>query len=352
MTGSHLFHTVQRYRTLQTDRIHALPIVILMPHSACNCRCVMCDIWKDNKNLKQLTEADVGGLLDSLRRLGTRMVLMSGGEALLNRHFFSLCEMLRREGIQISLLSTGLSIERHADELLQHVDDLIVSLDGDEQLHDHIRQIPGAFRKLSSGVAAIRQRKTGFPVSGRTVIHRLNFKKWPDIIRAAQEIGLDHISFLPADVSSEAFNRTSPWEPARQEEIHLREEELPVLQSVIDHILVHFEPQISSGFIRESAAKLQQIYEYYAAGFSLNPYPKKKCNAPWVSAVVEADGAVKPCFFHPSMGNIRTSGLREIINSDAAIAFRKSLDMDTNDTCRKCVCSLHLSPRTAVGQSI
>ena len=51
-----LTHTYKRYRTLQTHRISALPVVILMPHSACNCRCVMCDIWKDNKNLKQLTE--------------------------------------------------------------------------------------------------------------------------------------------------------------------------------------------------------------------------------------------------------------------------------------------------------
>jgi len=54
-----LTHTFKRYRTLQTDRITALPIVILMPHSACNCKCVMCDIWKDNKNLRQLTPADV-----------------------------------------------------------------------------------------------------------------------------------------------------------------------------------------------------------------------------------------------------------------------------------------------------
>ena len=61
-----LSHTYKRYRTLQTDRISALPIVILMPHSACNCRCIMCDIWKDNKNLKQLTEKDIDGFTVSL----------------------------------------------------------------------------------------------------------------------------------------------------------------------------------------------------------------------------------------------------------------------------------------------
>src|SRR5277367_5017592 len=108
MTSTSLYHTYQRYRTLQTDRITALPIMILMPHSACNCRCVMCDIWKGNHNLKQLTETDIRELLVSLKRLRTKRVLMSGGEALLNANFFTFCEILQKENIKVTLLSTGL----------------------------------------------------------------------------------------------------------------------------------------------------------------------------------------------------------------------------------------------------
>src|ERR1700759_4141442 len=96
-----LYHTYQRYRTLQTHKISALPIVILMPHSACNCRCVMCDIWKDNKNLKQLSEADISGLIGALKKFGTKQVVMSGGEALLNPNFFRLCEIIKKAGISI-----------------------------------------------------------------------------------------------------------------------------------------------------------------------------------------------------------------------------------------------------------
>src|ERR1700710_1396332 len=101
------YHTFQRYRTLQTHRITALPVVILMPHSACNCRCVMCDIWKGNRNVKQLTENDLSGLLASLKNLGTQRVVMSGGEALLNPNFFTLCAILNREKIKVTLLTTG-----------------------------------------------------------------------------------------------------------------------------------------------------------------------------------------------------------------------------------------------------
>src|SRR5580693_6187668 len=108
-----LSHTLKRYNTLRTQIISALPVVILMPHSACNCRCVMCDIWKDNKNLKQLTEDDISGLLASLKEFGTKQVVMSGGEALLNKNFFSLCRILKNAGIKVSLLTTGLTIKHH-----------------------------------------------------------------------------------------------------------------------------------------------------------------------------------------------------------------------------------------------
>ena len=89
MLNQSITHTWKRFRTLRTHRITALPIVILMPHSACNCRCVMCDIWKGNRDLKQLTKEDIAGLLSSLGKFGTRQVVMSGGEALLNPNFFN-----------------------------------------------------------------------------------------------------------------------------------------------------------------------------------------------------------------------------------------------------------------------
>lgn len=353
-----LYQTYKRYQTLQTHRITSLPIVILMPHSACNCRCVMCDIWKDNKNLKQLTEDDIRDLLISLKKLGTQQVLMSGGEALLNPNFFQLCELLRHENIKVSLLSTGITLKKNADDLVRWVNDIIVSLDGHEELHDRIRNIPGAFQKLKDGVRVIKDKAKvedevkgendgyGFRISGRTVIHRMNFRHWPDIIESAREIGLDQISFLPADVSSHAFNREVLWNEPRQHEILLEKDELPALKEIVEAIIKNYGELIDTGFIAENRDKLRKIYFYYAAFYEMNPFPYKKCNAPWVSAVVEADGTVRPCFFHAPMGNIRQQSLEEILNKAESVRFRKSLDTNKDDTCVKCVCYLNLSPRT------
>jgi len=339
-----LYNTYKRYRTLKTHTITALPIVILMPHSACNCRCVMCDIWKDNKNLKQLTEDDISGLLGSLKKFGTQQVLMSGGEALLNANFFGLCQILQKQGIKVTLLTTGLTIKRHAQQLLQYVNDVIVSLDGDEPLHDAIRNIAGAFGKLKEGVQYLKLLNPDYRVTARTVIHRLNFRNWESIIREAKLMGINQVSFLPADVSSHAFNRQMAWEEPKQHEILLSEHELPELQEVITRIIIDNQANFISGFMAESPEKIQQIYQYYAAFYELAAFPFKKCNAPWVSTVIEADGEVRPCFFHDAIGNIRDSPLESILNSDKATKFRKTLNMSTNTTCVKCVCSLNLSP--------
>ncbi len=308
----------------------------------------MCDIWKGNKNLKQLTEKDVEGLLNTFREMGTQQVLMSGGEALLNPIFFRFCEILKKENIRITVLSTGLTLQRNADALLRWTDDLIVSLDGDESLHDQIRNIPGAFHKLKEGVQYMKRLDPDYPITARTVIHKLNYHKWPSIIQTAKEMGLDSISFLPADISSNAFNREVAWSKERQLDILPDLIELKELQEILDHIKTAYTNLFEEGFMAESPEKLQKIVDHYGAVHGLNLFPYKKCNAPWVSAVIEADGTVRPCFFHESMGNIREESLDKILNGEKAYQFRKQLDMQKNATCVKCVCYLNLPPRAGL----
>jgi radical SAM protein with 4Fe4S-binding SPASM domain len=63
-----------------------------------------------------------------------------------------------------------------------------------------------------------------------------------------------------------------------------------------------------------------------------------------VSAVIEADGAVRPCFFHRPIGNIHDGSLENVVNGSSAVSFRQSLDVANDSICRRCVCSLHYEP--------
>lgn len=340
--------TVKRYVTLKTHTIRALPVVILMPHSSCNCRCIMCDIWQGNGNLQQLTAVDIQNLLDDLERLGTEWVVMSGGEALMNRNLFQLCDLLRDRGLKVSILSTGLLLEKFAAPVVNHTDDVIVSLDGPEAIHNAVRRIPKAYERLQRGVRAVKALQPDFPISGRCVIQRLNYAAWPQIVDAARDIGLDHISFLAADISTDAFNRPELWDEERSVSVQLSPDEVADMRVVLEQMIAAYDADFATGFIAESPDKLRRIPAYYAALHGDEAFPTVRCNAPWVSTVVEADGTVRPCFFHAPLGNIRETPLPELLNSPAAIAFRRQLDMDTDPICRKCVCSLNLRPTVRV----
>jgi MoaA/NifB/PqqE/SkfB family radical SAM enzyme len=305
----------------------------------------MCDIWKGNNNLKQLNEEDVNSLLGTLKKFGTQQVLMSGGEALLHPNFFRFCAILKKENIKISLLSTGITLKKYAQQIVDWVDEVIVSLDGNEEMHNTIRNIPDAYKKMAAGILAIKNIKPAFRITCRTVIQQQNFRLWPQIIEAAKKIGLDQISFLPADVSSHAFNRGILWDESRQYEVVPRQEDLIELKSIINDLLLTHQADFESRYIAESPEKISKIYQYYAAFYGEAALPYKSCNAPWVSTVIEADGTVRPCFFHEAYGNIKNGSLESIINSDTAVNFRKQLNMDENNTCKKCVCYLNLKPQ-------
>ena len=338
----------RRQLTRTTHRIHALPVLILMPHSQCNCRCVMCDIWRANHDRRQLSPDDVARHLDSLRKLGVRRVVLSGGEALMHQDLWSLCAVLKKIPAKITLLSTGLLLSRHASNVIGWCDDVTVSLDGSPPVHDGIRNVPGAFERLADGIRSLKSLAPGFPVRARCVVQRRNFFDLPKIVDTAHELGLDQISFLAVDVSTTAFNRPSPWQNGRLADVLLSPNEVVGFTGIVEQTIVSHQADFKSGFIAETPEKLRRLPHYFAAIQGHGEFPETVCNAPWVSAVVEADGTVRPCFFHRPLGNAREQPLETILNSAEAINFRRGLDVRRDPICRKCVCTLNLRPRATV----
>ena len=128
----------------------------------------------------------------------------------------------------------------------------------------------------------------------------------------------------------------------RKSEIALDAVETVHFRKIIQQSLVDLKHEYDSGFIAESPTKMLKLVQYYEALNTKANFPEVVCNAPWVSAVVESDGNVRPCFFHKPYGNIHTHDFEEIINSKEAVKFRKKLNVKTDPVCTKCVCTLKL----------
>jgi MoaA/NifB/PqqE/SkfB family radical SAM enzyme len=342
---THPLACVRRARARLTGRLTHLPILALEVHSACNCRCVMCDIWQANAERREISAADLDRHLEAIDRLGVRRVMLTGGEPLLHTNLWALCARLKARRIRVTLVTTGLLVGRHAGAIARFCDEAVVSLDGDRDTHDAIRRVPGAFDRILDGLARLKAEAPRFPVTARVVVQRQNYRALARTVAAARQAGFDRVSFLAADVTSQAFGRREPWTDARRAEVAIGREEIPELERAIDALIAQCAAEIRSGFVENRPASLRRIVRYYRSLAGVGDCPPPGCNAPWVSAVVDPDGFVRPCFFHPPYGRVRDgTSLADVLNSATAIRFRRTLDVARDPTCRRCVCWLKLRP--------
>src|SRR5690242_11306828 len=129
---------ISRLLNRVTNRIYGLPVLILMPHSACNCKCVMCDIWTANNQKKELTSEELGRHIAGFKKLGVEEVVLSGGEPLMHSNLWKFCNDLKAAGIKVTMLTTGLLLKRNALDVSRSIDEVIVSLDGSREIHNQI----------------------------------------------------------------------------------------------------------------------------------------------------------------------------------------------------------------------
>ncbi|HYK90161.1 MAG TPA: radical SAM protein [Acidobacteriota bacterium] len=328
--------------------IERLPILILSPHNRCNCRCVMCDIWKLD-TVQEIGLSDLEGHLREIVALGVQWVVFSGGEPLMHSDLFRLSRSLRGHGIRTTILSSGLLLAKNASRLVSEIDDVIVSLDGPPRVHDHVRGIRGAFDLLAMGVREMHSIRPDFPVAARTTVQRSNFAFLRETVRTARGLDLQSISFLAADTTSTAFNRREPWPDERRAQVALTADEADGLEVEMERLIGDMDEH--PGFILETPEKLRRIVRHFRVGLGLLEPEAPRCNAPWVSAVVESDGTVRPCFFHEPIGNVTKQTLPEVLNGPGAVLFRQTLDISRDTVCQRCVCSLFLGPETATART-
>ena len=316
----------------------ALPLVTLYLSERCNSRCVTCDYWRHGT--KDMTFASVEQMLPSLARLRTRAVLLSGGEPLLNPEWPEIAELLKSRGLALWLLTSGLSLAKHAARAAKLFDSITVSLDGTRaSTYAAIRGVD-AFDKVCEGIRAVAA--AGVPTSVRVTLQRENYGELLSFVALARELGAAQVSFLAVDVNNaHAFARRDDAIP----ELALRPADVAALDTLLDALDGEHAADFRTRFIAESPAKLRRIRDYFAALCGLGSFPAVRCNAPEFSAVVGADGRVAPCFFIPAPPLApRAPDLAASRSSEPSQALRAAIRAGERRECAKCVCSMWRDP--------
>ena len=323
---------------LPRGALRRLPLVTLYLTERCNSRCVTCDYWRHGRadvNLEAVTR-----LLPSLVELQTKVALLSGGEPLLNPQWPDIAQLLRNNGLQLWLLTSGLSLAKHVGRVSELFDAATVSLDGtNSETYAAIRGLD-AFDRVCAGIRAAAA--TGLPVSLRVTVQRTNYTQLPAFVELARQLGARQISFLPVDVANpHAFGRLDAF----GDDLALRPQDLPELERILSHLERDYARDFQSGFIAESPGKLRRIHQYFSAVCGASPYPPVRCNAPEFSAVINATGHVNPCFFIPGPPEATAlEGLGAALNRDSMVELRENIRSGLRRECATCVCSLWREP--------
>lgn len=262
--------------------------------------------------------------------------MLSGGEPLLNRQWEEIAALLADEGLEVWLLTSGLSLAKYAGRVGTLFSTITVSLDGtDAETYASIRGVD-AFEVVCRGIRAASD--NGARVTVRVTLQRANFWQLTSFVDLARRLGALQVSFLAVDVANpHAFARREGFES----DLALRPVDLAELERLIRALERDRGEAFSSGFIAESPAKLRRIHQYFSAVCGVGAYPPVRCNAPEFSAVVDAQGGVSPCFFiaGPSDARVR-NGLEEVLNRPDMAALRASIRVGGRRECKTCVCSL------------
>ncbi|HEX9615087.1 MAG TPA: radical SAM/SPASM domain-containing protein [Bacteroidota bacterium] len=329
-----------------TSTARSVPIVILYMTAGCNLRCITCSYREPLPN--ELTLKEYGRIAGELAGLGARHVVYSGGEPLLRRDLPEICALFREHGIRQSLLTNGLLLAKRFLEVREVFAEIIVSLDApNASTHDLIRGVR-CFDQIVTGmekVLALQERPT---VSVRFVVQRRNFGLLEEMVEFGRKLGIDRISFLAADVRSNAFHRDHSGPVAAQEEIILNAAEVKEFEECVRRLVRNRADEFRSGFIAESPAKLMHLVKYFEAHLGLCDFPRNSCNAPMTSMVITSTGDLLPCYFLPPFGNVRSGSLHSQINGDSIRSTRDEVRAYSLDQCHRCVCTLKVSPFSAL----
>ena len=312
-----------------------LPLVTLYLSERCNSRCVSCDYWRHGT--ADLNLAAVRMLLPDLARLRTEVVLLSGGEPLLNPEWGQIAETLRQAGLRLWLLTSGLSLAKHASRAARLFDMITVSLDGtNRETYNAIRGLD-AFDKVCQGVRAAVS--AGAEVTVRVTLQRSNYRQLPAFVELAHRLGVRQLSFLAVDVANpHAFGRTDSFAA----DLALQADDIPVFEQLLCRLERDSAQDFHSAFIAESPQKLRRILQYFTAVKGNSPYPAVRCNAPEFSAVIDAKGHVSPCFFIPGPPHVgdTVADLTGALQTPAMQALRAQIRAGARAECSRCVCSM------------
>ena len=278
--------------------------VVLVVNNHCDLNCTYCyGHYGERRGYKDYSTTRLLTLIDELWSLGTRLLTVHGGEAMLRRDIGEVLNYCKLKGFYVSFNTNGYQVPERIDELLC-VDTLVISLDGREENNDKHRGA-GNFRTALNAVKA--GVNNSLPTIISATLTRDNMNDMEFLAELALELGTRvqySILYKPEDdrVTSMEMSESETRLTA-QKILDLKRRGYPVYFS--DNVLrttINWPATLDKHFgLQDPEPKTNQLVPCYHGRLKYQ---------------IDADGRVVECWAtdHADAPNIKDLGLKKALN--------------------------------------
>ena len=331
--------------------------IVLGVNNLCNLSCKMCDVgvgYNESNFFENLMGSRplnmplelLEDIINQMSKYFTNTKLgYAFTEPLIYPHLIESLNLAKSKNIFTSITTNGLNLKRYADGLLNsEINEINISLDGPQEIHNYIRGHKSSFQKAVEGIDYILGIKPSQAISIYCVITEWNighlvefvdyFKDYP-----LRNMGFMHTNFTSkesADKHNALYSDSYFATPSNMEEISIDAMNLDQLWSDIQKIKkldtkfpIKFSPEISSRELLETF--------YHHPDIFLG----KRCNDVFNNIMIKSNGDVIPAHgrcYNLTIGNIYDDNIKEIWNSNIITKFRQTLNADGGllPACSRC----------------
>lgn len=165
--------------------------VNLVINRACNLRCLYCFGEYYNKREREYTLQEIKGIVDKLYTMGTRYILLQGGEPFLRRDLGEIIDYSTGKGIITAIVTNGTLPHRiKAVPELRKLDYICFSLDGFKEDNDPQRG-SGVFDKVLLSMEEVWRCHPGLKIRVNCVLTKYTIDSFPAFLAFCETRGVD-----------------------------------------------------------------------------------------------------------------------------------------------------------------
>lgn len=310
----------------------------------CNLRCFMCGQWGE-KGTSEITETKNFLTLEKLKHLADEIaphnseIYLWGGEPTLHPNFLDFIAYLKNKKLTVTINTNGILLEKFASAIMTHkVDSLDISLLGTEEIHDRVVGVPGAFKKVLTGLNKFPAKKSAANfkplIKAIITLNLANLDCLPDLLTEIEtipaiDLSIIQLGWFTTQKSGAAYEArmqkdfnlaAKSWVGFLNENIDAQAEKIQKLLTTIKNNKSYKKPILLFPNI-----KIKDLARYYHD--HQHSFGYKKCGALKREIDIRHNGTVVICADFPDyiIGNLNQETIQQIWQGELLKKFRINL---------------------------